>query len=119
MSFEEAVMRFSADSRTVATGGDLGTILVTAWNPQVADALDDLQPGEVSRPVVADGETSVLLLTTDSGEYDGTSVDWTQYSESYLAELARSVAFQNEYSNLTDSLRGVIPVIYMLGSDED
>jgi peptidyl-prolyl cis-trans isomerase SurA len=119
MPFAEAAALFSADTRTAFDGGDLGTILVMGWNPSFADVLEDLEPGEVSQPVAYEGGTAVLIFSVGSGCYDGTNVDWSVYQESYLAELARSVAFQDEFSSLTDSLRSVIPVVYRLGSDED
>lgn len=119
LSFADAAALFSADARTAALGGDLGVVLVRAWNPDYADALESVEPGQVTDPVPADGRTAVLLLMTSSPPYDGTSVDWSEYSDSYLADLARSVAFQNEFDSLKDSLLATIPVIYRLDTDED
>jgi peptidyl-prolyl cis-trans isomerase SurA len=119
MPFTDAAALFSVDHRTAVEGGNLGVVLVKGWSTGYADALEGLEPGEVSEPVTADGGTAVLLFMTDSGCYDGASVDWSIYSDAYLADLARSVAFQNEFRALKDSLLTTIPVTYRLGTDED
>jgi peptidyl-prolyl cis-trans isomerase SurA len=119
LPFADAAALFSADARTASLGGDLGVVLVRAWDTDYADALESVGPGQVTDPVPADGRTAVLLLMTTSSRYDGTSVDWSGYSDSYLSDLARSVAFQNEFDSLKDSLLTVIPVIYRPDTDED
>lgn len=119
MAFTDAAALFSMDRGTAVEGGDLGVVLLNAWSSSYADAIEGLEPGEVSDPVTAEGGTAVLLFTTDSACYDGTSVDWSVYSDAYLAELARSLAFQNEFKALKDSLLTTISVTYRLGTDED
>ncbi len=119
LSFADAAAYYSADHNTSGTGGDMGVVLVRGWDSEFSSAISDLESGMLSEPLVADGGSAVVLFRTGSARYDGQSVDWTTYDDAYLMEIARSVAFQNEYSAVIDSLKQVIPIMYYWEPDED
>jgi len=119
LSFDDAAANYSADHNTSTIGGDMGVILVGGWNYEFSSAISDLESGMLSEPLVADGGSAVVIFKTGSARYDGQSVDWSTYDDAYLMEIARSVAFQDEYSAVIDSLLQIIPVMYYWEPDED
>ncbi|MBD3369551.1 hypothetical protein GF402_04220 [Candidatus Fermentibacteria bacterium] len=114
LGFAEAARLYSMDRFTSDSGGDLGTVLVRAWMPEAAGEIRDLPPGGVSEPVVISDGLAVALFQVleDEGE-----IDWGRYADSYLRNLARSVAYELEYRDVVDSLKQEIPVV--LYSNED
>lgn len=114
--FSALAAEHSVDPDTRNRGGDLGTVLVRGWMPEVADALAGLESGEISEPVMLSGGTAVAVFRVEESAEGG--IDFSQYPESFLDELVRSVAYENEYRSLIDSLRAEIPVlVYAEGDD--
>jgi peptidyl-prolyl cis-trans isomerase SurA len=108
LDFPRAAERYSEDPSTAETGGDLGTVLIGAWLPEVAEELEGLPPGAVSEPVVVSEGLAVALFEVLGCEGE---IDWSGYPDSYLQNLARSVAYELEYREVVDSLRHEIPVV--------
>jgi len=113
--FSELAAEHSVDPDTRNLGGDLGTVLVRGWMPEVADALSGLESGGISEPVMLSGGTAVAVFRVEGAEG---GIDFSQYPEAFLDELVRSVAYEDEYRSLIDSLRAEIPVlVYAEGDD--
>jgi len=113
--FADLARRHSLDLESREDGGSMGTVLVRGWMPEVADALSGVGPGETGGPVVLPGGSAVALLLVEGGGGEG--VDFAEYSDSFLEELVRSVAYRTEYRTLIDSLRTEIPVLMYVEGD--
>ncbi|MBD3278636.1 MAG: hypothetical protein GF388_10070 [Candidatus Aegiribacteria sp.] len=112
LSFQEAARLYSTDRSSSGQGGDLGTIPLKFWQPEVAAAAETLGTGEISRPVllIEDGAVVIVRMMEDSG-----AVQWDSYTEAELSSLVQQVIFQDTYNTVVDSLREEIPVIYYAG----
>jgi peptidyl-prolyl cis-trans isomerase SurA len=113
--FASLASRHSLDLDTRDSGGSMGTVLVRGWMPEVADALEGVEPGGTGGPVVLPGGSAVALFLVESG--GGGEVDFDEYSPTFLDELVRSVAYRMEYSSLIDSLRTEVPVLVYVGEE--
>jgi len=109
LTFEDVVTKYSMDLSSRSIGGDLGTVPLSFWPTNLAGPVSELEPGEVSVPVVLSDAGAVVLVRRydDSGE-----IDWSTYSDEELDGIVQQVIYQEAYSSLIDSLAGQIPVIY-------
>ena len=109
ISFEEAAILLSMDLDSAPQGGDLGTVPMSFWPASLADPASELEPGDVSEPVVLPDAGAVVLIKRydDQGE-----MDWSMYTEDELDGIVQQVIYQEAYSSLVDSLAGEIPVIH-------
>jgi len=109
MTFEDAVAEYSMDLSSKDIGGDLGTVPLSFWPMNLSSAVSELEPGDISDPVVLSDAGAVVLVRRydDSGE-----IDWSMYSDEELDGIVQQVIYQDAYSSLIDSLTGEIPVIY-------
>ena len=112
LDFQQAASLYSMDRSSSDQGGDLGTIPLKLWLPEVAAAAETLDAGQFSRPVVIHeaGAVVIVRMMEDSG-----SVQWDSYSEEELSGLVQQVIFQDTYNTVVDSLSEEIPVIYYSG----
>ncbi len=113
--FSVLAAEHSVDLETRETGGDLGTVLARGWMPEVAAAVEGLQRGQISDPVMISGGSAVAVFRL---EESGGDIDFSQYPESFLTDLVRSVAYESEYRSLIDSLRAEIPVLVYAAGEE-
>lgn len=114
--FAALAARHSLDPETADRGGSLGTVLVRGWMPEVAEALEGLQQGELSEPVMLAGGSAVAIFRV---EESGGDIDYSEYPESFLEDLVRSVAYESEFRGLIDSLRAEIPVLVYVDGEEE
>jgi len=111
MTFQEAAVLYSMDRTSRDRGGDMGVVPLKLLIPEVADAVEDMEQGSVSEPVVLPEAGAVVLVTVRE---DPGSVDWSDYSARELEGLVQQVIYQETYDSVIDSLRDEIPVVYLI-----
>ncbi len=116
VTFEQAARLHSLDRTSSEDGGDLGTVPLKLWLPELAEAAALIEEGLVSEPIfLPDAEAVVLLkIYDDSGE-----IDWSTYTDEELTGIVQQVIYHETYSTIIDSLGKEIPVIYYLETDAD
>lgn len=116
VTFEQAARLHSLDRTSSEDGGDLGTVPLKLWLPELAEAAALIEEGSVSEPIfLPDAEAVVLLkIYDDSGE-----IDWSTYTDEELTGIVQQVIYHETYSTIIDSLGKEIPVIYYLETDAD
>jgi parvulin-like peptidyl-prolyl isomerase len=114
ITFEEAASRYSMDRNSRTGGGDMGVVPLRFWLPEVADQVEDLLPGSCSDPIFLRESGAVILVRLHQ---DAGPVDWSSYSSAELTGLVQQVIYQETYTEMVDSLRDEIPVVYLLGDD--
>ncbi|MCD4706192.1 MAG: peptidylprolyl isomerase [Candidatus Sabulitectum sp.] len=107
MDFTEAVNDFSFDPDPGHLEGFLGTVNVGAWEGEMREAVINLNPGEISRPVAVEQEMAVAIFKAGEDQL----VDWADFSEDELTSMLQSVYWQNYYSGMMESLRADIPIV--------
>ncbi len=114
LSFEDAARMYSRDMSSSESGGDMGMVPLKLWLYEVAEAVEGLEIGSCSEPVVLEnsGAVAIIRLHEDTGE-----IDWNSYTQAELDGLVQQVIYQDTYNSVVDSLRGEIPVIYFLEND--
>ncbi len=113
LSFGDAASLYSVDPASRSAGGEIGTVLLSFWNPTLADEAERLEPGDVSEPLLMPGAGVVIVLKRL--EDDPSGVDWSDYTEEELENVVRQVLYLETYEALVDSLREEIPVVYNVG----
>lgn len=111
MSFEEAAARYSMDRSSADLGGDMGIVPLKLWIPEIAREMEDLEPGDISEPVLLQEAGGVAIMRLQEGSGD---VDWSTYSSREINNLVQQVIYQDTYRSVVDSLRRTIPVVYLL-----
>lgn len=104
----------SSDPRTFQSDGFLGTVNVGNWEGDLHDAVIDLAPGELSRPVPVEQAMAVAVFRRMEQE----ATDWDEFSEEELSNMLQSVFWNAYYDSMVDSLRNSIPVLVNI-SDEN
>ena len=66
--FEDVAKRESVDTLSGAKGGDLGTALKSAYDPQFSKGADALKPGEISQPVLSPFGYHIIRLDARKGD---------------------------------------------------
>ncbi|MCD4701730.1 MAG: peptidylprolyl isomerase, partial [Candidatus Aegiribacteria sp.] len=114
LSFEDAARMYSRDRSNSENGGDMGIVPLKLWMYEVAEAVEELEIGSCSEPIILESSGAVVLirLYEDTGD-----IDWNSYSETELTGLVQQVIYQDTYNSVVDSLRGEMPVIYFLEND--
>ncbi|NOQ21655.1 MAG: hypothetical protein GQ565_03250 [Candidatus Aegiribacteria sp.] len=114
LSFEDAARVYSRDMSSSESDGDMGMIPLKLWLYEVAEAVEGLEIGSCSEPVVLESSAAVVIirLYEDSGD-----IDWNSYTEAELDGLVQQVIYQDTYNSLVDSLRSEMTVIYFLEND--
>lgn len=115
LSFEDAARQYSRDRSSSESGGDLGMIPLKLWMQEVAEAVEELEIGSCSEPIVLRtvGAVVILKLYEDAGD-----IDWDSYTEMERNGLVQQVIFQDTYNSMVDSLRNEMAVIYYLEDDD-
>lgn len=67
ISFEEGVRRYSKVPGAAADGGDMGYMSADKLSPEVKAAVEDLQVGQASAPVVAGGYANIFYMDGKRG----------------------------------------------------
>ena len=66
--FAEVALDYSEDPQSIAQGGDLGFVPLSALNqasPQLKDAVESMEPGTVSLVTIGDNYTILMLLSRE------------------------------------------------------
>ncbi len=113
LSFEDAARLHSSDRSSSEDGGDLGMVPLKLWLMEVAYAVEDLEIGSISDPVILETGAVVLIKLYEETE----EINWDSYSEAELNGLIQQVIFQDTYQTVIDSLYNEMPVIYYLEDD--
>lgn len=115
LSFEDAARAYSRDMSSSESGGDMGMVPLKIWLDEVAEAVEGLEIGTCTEPVVLEnsGAVAIVRLYEDTGE-----IDWNSYTRAELDGLVQQVIYQDTYNSVVDSLRGEMPVIYFLENDD-
>ncbi len=110
MAFADAVAEFSFDPDPHNTDGFLGTVNAGAWEGEMREAVINLSPGEVSRPVAIEQDMAVAVFKTGEDQ----NIDWTVFTSDELTSMLQSVYWKTYYSEMVESLRADIPVVINL-----
>jgi len=114
LSFEDAARMYSRDMSSSQNGGDLGMVPLKLWMLEVAAAVEGLEIGSCSEPVILEssGAVAIIRLQEDSGE-----IDWNSYTETEQIGLVQQVIYQDTYNSVVDSLRDCMSVVYFLENE--
>lgn len=107
-SFIDLAKRYSEDKETAPLGGFLGLLPVTQFDKSVVDAVKDLKPGEISRPVAVPSDKSngyqIVELARRIPEHAmNLNDDWPR-----IEQLAASYKRTTEYQKWLKQLRSEI-----------
>jgi hypothetical protein len=77
------------------------------WDGELRRAVIDLQPEEISRPVIIEQSLAVAVFKRVNGD----EPDWNQFTPEELDLMLQSVFWNISYDRMVDSLRCSIPVL--------
>ncbi len=108
VSFMDLARRHSDDKETAPLGGFLGLLPVTQFDQSVIDAIKDLKPGEISKPVAIPSDKAngyqIVMLTKRIPEHTmNLDDDWSR-----IEQLAVSYKRTTEYQKWLKQLRSEI-----------
>lgn len=105
ITFADAAKEYSIDGEAEENGGDMGWDAMTAQSDSYADALQALQPGQVSAVVdTEDGKQIIMCTEMVSAPADLTDV--AAIPESLANELRETIKLENSYDKYYEWLDG-------------
>ncbi len=107
LTFTDVVTDYSFDPSPLNINGNLGTVNIGAWEGAMQESVEELQPGEISSPVLIEQGMAVAFFKSNLEQ----QVNWDDFSEEELLSMLQSVFWHNYYNSLLESLRDEIPVI--------